>query len=57
MVIAQCAQGEPIDGELLEVAEMASMAYDNAIAEAKTAELKDYYKECQSILRELVAVA
>ena len=57
IVVTQCAKGEAIDGELLELAEMAAMTYEDAIADAKTTELKDYYTECQSILQELVASA
>lgn len=57
MVVAQIAEGELIDGELAEVAEMAAVAYDDAIAGAATAELKDYYRECQAILQEVTASA
>jgi hypothetical protein len=57
IVIASYARTEPIDSDLLEIAEMAAHEYDGAIERAKTRELKDYYTECQAILRAIIAEA
>ena len=55
IVIASCARGESIDAELLELAGISAQEYDGAIRQAHTQELKDYYRECQTILRAIVA--
>ena len=54
IVISQCATGEEIDPELLDIAGMAAAEYDEAIERAETDDLKEYYRECQSILAELI---
>ena len=50
IVIASCARGESIDAELLELAGISAQEYDGAIRQARTQELKNYYRECQIIL-------
>jgi hypothetical protein len=57
IVIAHCAQDQPLDPELCEVAELSAMEYDHAIADAQTPELKEYYTECQDLLREIISAA
>jgi hypothetical protein len=54
IIINQCTKAEPLDPDLCELAEMTIGEYDDAIAKAKTPELKAYYSECQQLLREIV---
>ena len=55
IVITSCARGDTVDPELLQLAELAAQEYEDAIRQAHTRELKDYYGECQAILRAIVA--
>ncbi|GEP46136.1 hypothetical protein [Brevifollis gellanilyticus] len=54
IVISLCAQGESLDPELGEMAEMAVGDYDTVIAEAQAPELKTYYTDCQQLVRDIV---
>lgn len=54
VVIALCAEDQPLDPELCEMAEMAASEYDAVIADAKSAELKSYYSDCQQLVRDIV---
>ena len=57
IIITHCAQAQPLDSELCEIAGISVGEYDRAIAEARTTELKSYYSECQQLLREIVQVS
>lgn len=56
IIVTHCAQDQPLDPELREIAEISADEYDHAIAKAQTTELKDYYAECQQLLREIIRV-
>ena len=56
IIVAHCAQAQPLDPELCEIAEISVIEYEHAIAKAQTSELKAYYSECQQLLREIVSV-
>ena len=57
IVIGHCAQDKGLDPELCEIAEISAGEYDDAIAKAKTAELREYYAECQHLLQEIIRAA
>ena len=54
IVLASCASKEPIDPELLEIAEMTVSEYDSAIEQARTDELRSYYIDCQLLVRAII---
>jgi|GEM_PF-5888516 len=54
IIVTRCAQNEPLDPELREIAEISAGEYDYAIAKAQSDELKAYYAECQCLLREII---
>jgi hypothetical protein len=54
IIVNQCAKAEPLAPELGEMAEMTLDEYDDAIAKAKTPELKAYFSECQQLVREII---
>ena len=57
IIVTHCAQAQPLDPELCEIAEISANEYDHAIAKAQTTELKAYYTECQQLLREIIKVS
>ena len=57
LVLRTCAANEGVNAELLEIAAMAQVEYDAAIAAAQTNDLKTYYREGQSLLREIIRAA
>ena len=54
IVITHCARAEALDPDLCELAEMSAESYDDAIADARTPDLKTYYTDCQQLLREII---
>lgn len=55
LVIGAGARGQALDAELKEAAEIVALEYESSIAEAKTAELRDYWTEAQRLVSEVLA--
>jgi len=53
-IMAVCARGEALDPELREIAGLAVVEYDDAIAGARTEELKAYYAESRALLADIL---
>lgn len=49
-IITACAQGEALDPDLRELAEIAAPEYDELAAQARTDELRAYYAESHALL-------
>ena len=54
IIIKLCSNNEPLDPELCEIARIIPSDYDELIEKAATTELKDYYVECQQLVREII---
>jgi hypothetical protein len=57
MIVERFSVGDEIDSELLEIAEITIDDYNTAIANALSTDLKEYYIECQAILRAIAATS